>query len=142
MVKYIMKFETPKPFLSYSQSDKYKKAQKKNIFQQNIIIFIAEASCTSPNYIEGTCVDIRECKFISDLVRKKNRTVIESSFLRNSECGRDGPTNIKVCCEPEVPPQVYDMPVSQTICYYFHRCFRFKNIFLQSIKYINIYLFF
>ncbi|XP_058796722.1 melanization protease 1-like [Phymastichus coffea] len=90
--------------------------------------FPDEIRCTMPNQQLGTCINIRRCPSMLDMLQTRPLTPQITDFLRKSQCGYEG-SNPKVCCKyndiveapteapiqnpltnPEPPPNVRNHP--------------------------------
>jgi transmembrane serine protease 9 len=67
-------------------------------------------SCTNPSGRAGTCLNIKQCPALLNLLRQQRQDADVANFLRNSACGYEG-TYPKVCCAgvetrtTEAPPE-------------------------------------
>ncbi|XP_063984192.1 uncharacterized protein LOC135166115 [Diachasmimorpha longicaudata] len=59
-----------------------------------------EGSCLSLSGREGSCVNIRKCQKMMELLQKTPQTEETRDYLRRSRCGNEG-KDPKVCCELE-----------------------------------------
>lgn len=59
--------------------------------------------CETPNKAVGTCIEIKNCPALIEIVRQ---TVTDSSltqFLKDSQCGGNPPQSVYVCCPTGTP---------------------------------------
>ncbi|KAG7204079.1 hypothetical protein KM043_001930 [Ampulex compressa] len=75
----------------------------------------AQESCITPLKTSGTCINIRNCQPLVNILRRARPLSQQSlEFLRNSQCGFEG-TYPKVCCEDQIPGTVLEDPAPTTI---------------------------
>lgn len=60
-------------------------------------------NCYTPNAEPGTCIKIKECPSILNILKRKNPQDIE--FVKKSKCGRDNGTP-NVCCPEASNPNL------------------------------------
>ncbi|TDG40257.1 hypothetical protein AWZ03_013327 [Drosophila navojoa] len=53
--------------------------------------------CTTPTDQSGTCINLRECTYLFELIQRRTLSSSERSLLQNSQCGyRNG--QVLICC--------------------------------------------
>ncbi|XP_015591055.1 melanization protease 1 isoform X2 [Cephus cinctus] len=65
-----------------------------------------QGSCTTPKYKPGTCINIKECEALINILKQARPLPQDSlDLLRRSQCGFEG-KDPKVCCETEISTPV------------------------------------
>lgn len=52
----------------------------------SILEFQSQQQCSTPDRRRGSCVDLRQCPALYNLIRKPNISFDERNFLRQSQC--------------------------------------------------------
>ena len=61
--------------------------------------FPTESACTTPNFANGVCINLRQCQVLLTLIQKVPLYDEDRDFLRRSQCDFDYTQNQpKVCC--------------------------------------------
>ena len=88
-------------FFTYSLPFKFKYF---SWFSNNIAqyLFLTENSCKNPRGQEGSCINIKQCAELIEMLRSQRQQPGVADFLRASACGFEG-RDPKVCCASEAP---------------------------------------
>lgn len=78
------------------------KGKQGHILYSELIIYPVEGSCRTPSGKSGTCINLKICPTLVEILRRE-KPIPESSLdlLRKSHCGFEG-KDPKVCCENKV----------------------------------------
>ncbi|KAJ9599076.1 hypothetical protein L9F63_010443 [Diploptera punctata] len=69
----------------------------------------AKNPCVNPRGQEGTCINIKQCAELIEMLRNQRNEPGVADFLRASACGFDG-RDPKVCCATGPPPKTNITP--------------------------------
>ncbi|OWR45231.1 prophenol oxidase activating enzyme 3 [Danaus plexippus plexippus] len=97
-------------------------------------------NCNNPNGKIGTCIPIKNCQPLIDLVTKQGRTEVETQYLINSRCG--SLDTIKVCCVTESreleDPRCFNPDGNQGICTEVTTCPSITKLLITPISASNL----
>ncbi|XP_055301168.1 serine protease easter-like [Sitodiplosis mosellana] len=65
----------------------------------------AQSQCLTPDQRQGSCIELRQCTRLLNLIRDPNLSITDQNYLRNSECARTNNHQRWVCCSPDDGPQ-------------------------------------
>lgn len=80
----------------------------------SILVLFPDGSCSTPNRLDGVCIDLLQCPPLLELLKNINRTPMQTSFLQQSQCGKRGNT-VLVCCRYEGDNRIFIPTTEQKV---------------------------